>query len=476
MELVARVLGEREDSRPRMREASFSLHWLGPNETTFGALATPGSARMRGVAVEVIRNEELLAEASGSRSTRGITLDSSTLPGRYAPGDHLAVYPVNPMDSVEYLCGRLGVLPDARFEVARGTCPTTGRTAREVLSRELSLGLQEPFEDLLETMALLATDDEERHRLESMLEQLGYGGQNAASVVDELPSRYVDLPALLDDFQSVALTLPHLIDLLPPLKPRLYSISSSPRLSPHEIRLTVGVVEVVTPSGQRRPGLCSHYLAELEPGDLVHVELRRSDFRLPEDTRAPLVLVGPGTGISPLIGFLEERQALQRAGAELGPAWLWFGCRNQGDYLYRDTLEAWLDTEVLTELDVAFSRHGRDKVYVQHLMQTRAEELWEVLSQPDCHVCICGDAKMGDDVFDTFISIAMGVGRLSREAANEMFAAMKRQRRYQADVWGVTLHVAATTEAMKEAVHERTGRFMERARPETRLLVAATLP
>ena len=446
----------------------------GGEETTPEPVVAPASSRMRGVAVELLANEELLTVASpGSRSTRGITLDASTLPARYAPGDHVAIYPKNPIGRVEHLCARLGIDPDARFEVVSGSTPITGRTPREVLSRELSLALQEPFEDLLETMSLLASDSADRHRLEALVEQLGYGGEYAAGMVENLMSRYVDLPALLDDFPSVMLSLPHLLELFPPMRPRLYSISSSPRLSPDRIKLTVGVVEVFLPSGQRRPGLCSHYLAELRPGAHVHVELRRSDFRLPEDPRTPLVLVGPGTGISPLIGFLEERQALQTAGAELGPAWLFFGCRNHTDYLYRDMLEAWLDTGVLTELDVAFSRLGPHKVYVQHIMQGRAEALWEMLSLPDCHVCICGDAKMGDDVLETFVSIAMGVGGMSREAATEYFAAMKRQRRYQADVWGVTLHVAATTEKMKEASHERTGRFMERARPKTQMLVAA---
>jgi sulfite reductase alpha subunit-like flavoprotein len=457
-----------------MREASITVRWLAPHEAAPEPGSAPASARMRGVAVELLGNEELLADAApGSRSTRAIALDATTLSARYAPGDHLAIYPLNPMSRVEYLCARLGIDPDARFEVVGGSTQITGRTPREVLSRELSLALQEPFEDLLETMALLAANDVERNRLEALLEQLGYGGEYGAAMVERFTSSYVDLPALLDEFSSVTLGFAHLLELLAPMRPRLYSISSSPRLSPDCIRLTVGVVEVVTSAGHRRPGLCSHYLAELQPGASVLAELRRSDFRLPEDPRAPLVLVGPGTGISPLVGFLEERQALQRAGAELGPAWLWFGCRNESDYLYRDRLEAWLDTGVLTELDVAFSRLGAHKVYVQHLMQTRGEELWEMLSLPDCHVCICGDAKMGDDVFDTFVSIAMGVGRLSREAATEFFALMKRQRRYQADVWGVTLHVAATTEAMREASHERTGRLMERARPQTRMLVAA---
>lgn len=475
MELVARVLGEQEDRRPRTREASVVVRWLQPDEPTTPTAA--GSARMRAVAAPVLANDELLAEVSpGSRSTRCITLDTSALPARYEAGDHVAIYPLNPPDRVARLCARLGIDPDARFEVVSGALPTVGRTPRDVLSRELSLGLQEPFEDLLEAMALRAVDDVERHRLEAMLEQLGYGEEHGASVVEHMLTRYVDLPALLDDFRSVSLGLPHLLELLPPLRPRLYSISSSPRLSPDRIRLTVGLVEVVTAAGHRRPGLCSHYLAGLRPGApeaTVQVELRRSDFRLPEDPLAPLVLVGPGTGISPLVGFLEERQALQAAGTQLGPAWLWFGCRSHADYLYRERLQGWLDTGVLSELDVAFSRLGSNKVYVQHLMHGRAEALWELLHAPNCHVCICGDAKMADDVLEAFVAIAMGAGGLPRDAAMHMFAEMKRQRRYQSDVWGVTLHVAATTEAMRESSPERTGRLLDRSRPPSRPVVAA---
>jgi sulfite reductase alpha subunit-like flavoprotein/nitric oxide synthase oxygenase domain/subunit len=473
MELVARVLGERDDRRPRSGHAQLAVRWLEPHEPA-PAVAAAASARMRRVALTLVDNQELLAEASpGLRSTRAITLDATGLPARYVAGDHLAVYPQNPSGRVERLCARLSIDPDARFEVLGGSSPVVGCTAREVLSRELSIGLQEPFEDLLEVMALRATDDVERHRLETMLEQLGYGEEHAAAVVEHLTACYVDLPGLLDDFRSVSLELPHLFELLPPLRPRLYSISSSPRLSADRVRLTVGVVEVTTSAGLRRPGLCSHYLAGLRPGATVQAELRRSEFRLPEDPRAPLVLVGPGTGISPLVGFLEERQALEAAGATLGPAWLWFGCRTHADYLYRERLEGWLESGVLTDLDVAFSRLGDHKVYVQHLMHGRAEALWEMLSAPDCHVCICGDAKMGDDVLEAFVAIAMDVGRLPRDAAMAMFAAMKRQRRYQADVWGVTLHVAATTEAMRESSPERTGRLLERSRPPSRPTAAA---
>lgn len=473
MELVARVLGEQEDRRPRSGHASLAVRWLAPHEPA-PAVSASASARMRRVALTLVDNEELLAEASpGLRSTRAITLEATGLPARYVAGDHLAVYPVNPPERVMRLCARLHLDPDARFEVLGGNSPVVGCTAREVLSRELSIGLQEPFEDLLEVMALRATDDVERHRLEALLEQLGYGDEHAASAVEQIFAQYVDLPALLDDFRSVSLELPHLLELLPPLRPRLYSISSSPRLFPDRIRLTVGLVEVTTALGLRRPGLCSHYLAGLRPGATVQAELRRSDFRLPEDPLAPLVLVGPGTGISPLVGFLEERQALQAAGTKLGPAWLWFGCRTHADYLYRDRLQGWLDAGVLSDLDVAFSRIGDQKVYVQHLMHGRAEALWEMLSAPNCHVCICGDAKMGDDVLEAFVAIAMDVGGLPRDAAMAMFAEMKRQRRYQADVWGVTLHVAATTEAMRESSPERTGRLLERSRPPSRPVPAA---
>lgn len=475
MELVARVLGDRDDRRPRSRDTSITIRWLAPDEPA------PATAPPRGTTVMLLGNQELLAVASpGSRSTRCITLDARSLPATYEPGDHLAVYPVNPPDRVEHLCQRLGMNPDARFAVVDGSGPTVGCTPRQVLSRELSLHLQEPYDDLFEVMALRAADPDERHRLEVMLEQLGYGGEHAAAINEHVPAYYPDLVALLDDFPSVSLELGHLLELLPPLKPRLYSISSSPRLSPDVVRLTVGVVEVITSANRRRPGLCSNYLAGMRPHTQqarVNVELRRSEFRLPTDPTAPLLMVGPGTGISPLIGFLEERQAMQAAGVTLGPAWLWFGCRNGSDYLYRDQLEGWLQGGVLSQLDVAFSRVSPHKVYVQHLMQGRAEDLWEMLSNPRCHVCICGDAKMADDVFETFLSIAVGVGGLGRDAALEYFAAMRRDRRYQADVWGVTLHVGATTEAYREVAgaYESSTRMgvVERVRIESGPMPAA---
>jgi sulfite reductase alpha subunit-like flavoprotein len=259
-----------------------------------------------------------------------------------------------------------------------------------------------------------------------------------------------------------------LLELLPRQKQRLYSISSSPLVHPGQIQITVGVVRVTTDSGKTRPGLCSNYLAGLDPvkGDSARVAVRTSTFRPPADLATPMIMVGPGTGLSPLIGFLQHRGELKRrlleAGGDARPghARLYFGCRDTNDYLYRQELEAWRNDGTLTHLAVAYSRASESKVYVQHMIAEHGEELWEVLSRPDCHYYVCGDAKMADDVFDTLMRIVQTQGGVPRSLAVEFFERMKAEKRYHADVWGVTLNFQRAIEEVRKARYTQGERWL----------------
>lgn len=174
---------------------------------------------------------------------------------------------------------------------------------------------------------------------------------------------------LFDEFPSVDITLAALLELLPKQKPRLYSISSCPLLHPQLLQITVGVLQIKTDAGKVRQGFCSNYLAGLEPGATVHLNVSTPAFRPPSDPDAVMLMVGPGTGVSPLIAFLQHREALLQQGQPLSDACLYFGCRNHNDFLYQEQLQVWLDRGVLSGLEVAFSRLGDQKLYVQNLMQ-----------------------------------------------------------------------------------------------------------
>ncbi|MBY0441832.1 MAG: bifunctional nitrate reductase/sulfite reductase flavoprotein subunit alpha [Mycobacteriaceae bacterium] len=222
------------------------------------------------------------------------------------------------------------------------------------------------------------------------------------------------------------------LTVLKPLQPRLYSISSSPQEHPRELHLTVSPVRYNF-QGVARRGVCSTYLADCVPGDRIAIYVRpTSNFRPPNDPHAPMIMIGPGTGIAPFRGFLQERRAL----GHRGPNWLFFGEQHAAtDFYYRDELEEMLSAGFLTELDLAFSRDQEDKVYVQHLMRRRGAQLWQWL-QDGAHLYVCGTADpMAKDVDLVVREIVEQHGRLDPDAAKAYVRNLTVTKRYQRDIY-----------------------------------------
>ena len=222
------------------------------------------------------------------------------------------------------------------------------------------------------------------------------------------------------------------LSVLKPLQPRLYSISSSPKEHPGEVHLTVSPVRYSF-QGVPRRGVCSTYLADRSPGDQAAVYVRASSsFRPPSDSHTPMIMIGPGTGIAPFRGFLQERRAL----GHTGPNWLFFGEQHAAtDYYYRDEIEQMRAHGFLTELDLAFSRDQRHKVYVQHLMRERGSELWRWL-EDGAQLYVCGNADpMAKDVDHALCEIAARHGNLGPDAARAYVQALSADKRYHRDVY-----------------------------------------
>jgi NADPH-dependent sulfite reductase flavoprotein alpha-component len=238
----------------------------------------------------------------------------------------------------------------------------------------------------------------------------------------------IDLLAQLPVFASAH----EWLRVLKRLQPRLYSISSSPKECPGEVHLTVSPVRYNF-QGVPRRGVCSTYLAARSPGDRVAVYLQpSSNFRPPSESDTPMIMIGPGTGIAPFRGFLQERRAL----GHTGPNWLFFGEQHAAtDYYYRDELEQMRDDGFLTELDLAFSRDQQQKVYVQHLMRKRGAELWAWL-QDGAQLYVCGTADpMAKDVDRALCEIAAEHGNLGPDAARAYVQSLSADKRYQRDVY-----------------------------------------
>ena len=248
--------------------------------------------------------------------------------------------------------------------------------------------------------------------------------------------RYVYDRGLIDllvEYPGVVQDPAELVAMLPKLAPRLYSISSSPAAHAGEIHTTVAVVRYSS-HNRERGGVCSTLFADrASVSDRLPIYIQpNKKFRLPQESDAPIIMIGPGTGVAPFRGFLHERRAL---GAN-GRNWLFFGGRSAtDDYLYREELEAMRDDGHLTRLDTAFSRDQEHKIYVQDRMMEQAPLFWSWL-QDGASVYVCGDAsRMAKDVHATLLTIVEKQGGMAAEAAQEYVDCLKEAHRYHRDVY-----------------------------------------
>ncbi len=224
-----------------------------------------------------------------------------------------------------------------------------------------------------------------------------------------------------------------LVDGLRPLQPRLYSIASSPKAHPGEVHLTVGEVHYDL-QGKARKGVASTWLGQrLQEGANVGVYVQASaHFHIPADDDAPLIMIGPGTGIAPFRAFLEEREMRQAQ----GPNWLFFGDQHeQKDYLYQDQITAWQTSGLLNNLSLAWSRDTDRKIYVQTLIEEQGAEFFAWLEQ-GAYIYICGDAsRMASDVDKAIRDVIAKHGNVSAEDADAYMDKLVAEHRYQRDVY-----------------------------------------
>ncbi|WP_031443985.1 assimilatory sulfite reductase (NADPH) flavoprotein subunit [Arenibacter algicola] len=231
----------------------------------------------------------------------------------------------------------------------------------------------------------------------------------------------------------ITLTSKELISVLRKNTPRMYSIASSQDVVDEEVHLLVSVVRY-NALGRNKEGHCSATLADrLEIGDKVKVFVdKNTRFKLPENPEAPIIMVGPGTGVAPFRAFMQQREVLDKK----GPSWLFFGDRNfTTDFLYQTEWQQYMKEGVLTKADVAFSRDQEEKHYVQHRMLENGKELYEWLEK-GAHFYVCGDAqKMAKDVDIALKQIVQQQGGITIEKAEEYVKNLQITHRYQADIY-----------------------------------------
>ncbi|CAN5796843.1 hypothetical protein BH23PSE1_BH23PSE1_05010 [soil metagenome] len=434
-------------------------------------ITSPGrvTAHHPGASATVLGNEEMLVAPAGGRSTRTLLLaldpaEDGQAPS-YRPGDHLAIMPVNPADQVARLCEHLGLQQSSWFKLSRSTNPafdpfTAPFPFDRQLGEELDLSLPDAPEELLGALREAAADPSDREILDKWIGLLDLEKTNPARQRHKqwLRSSFPTLPDLLDAFPEACPPLDVLIDILPRLRPRMYSIASSPLAAPSAVRIMAGLLHYPAADGSLRKGIASQYLAMLAPGARVRAAIKSSPRQLPPDYEGPLLLVGAGTGLSQLFGILEDRAARGIASRKGSRTRLYFGCREGGEFLMRDQLLAWRAAGHLDAVTVAYSRKTPVKAYVQDALDAEAEQVLELLNEPGARVMVCGDARMAQEVADRLLQIFQRDGGLSYLAATQRLREMRETERYLEDVWGIHLNrEVALAEVVREKYDQGAG-------------------
>ena len=358
--------------------------------------------------------EKILLHGKGSkRQTLHIELSTENAPGlEYEPGDAAGVLPVNSVELIGEVLAETG-LNAGEIVTVNGS----KKKLEEALYRDVELS--KITVDVVARYLAIAPDEK--------LQKLSEDSEKFKEYLDGR-----DIVDLLHDF-PYDIDAENLIKILRPLQPRYYSISSSPKAFPGELHLTVGVVNYEN-AGREKRGTCSTFLSEVGVEDEkvpVFIE-SNPGFRLPEDDETPIIMVGAGTGIAPYRAFVQHRELADKP----GKSWLFFGNRNfETEFLYQTEWHDFLKTGALTNMDVAFSRDGDKKVYVQDRLLEKAPEVYKWLEE-GAYFYICGDMKnMARHVQDTLVKIVEKEGIMSKEHAQEYVNNLEKDRRLQLDVY-----------------------------------------
>jgi len=446
---IAAALGvdpahEADDSQPRLAIT-----------VTNRQVSNPVIMSYEAKAATVRDNRELLG-ANAGRSTRHLEV---ALPNgmRYKAGDHLGVLPRNNINLIRRVMVRFSLDAGSYVTIIPNRGSHTHLPTDESAPLLGVLGscveLQDPAtRGDIEVMARYTSDPEQRASLEGLV---GTDDESQTRFRNEVLARGRSLLDLLDVYPGCDLPFEVFLDQLPPLRPRYYSISSSPLVSPEACSVTTGVLRGPARSGIGEfNGVCSSYLEWNVPNSTVFAFVREPTiaFRPPANTQVPMIMIGAGTGLAPFRGFLQERAALKANGAPIARSLLFFGCRTaKDDFLYEDELRGY-EADGIVTVDAVFSREGdAARRYVQDAIIQRADEVWNLIANEQANIYVCGNANtMAPGVRTALIEVfRMHTSPELRESAsreqlqnpastdgNSWLAGLRADGRFLEDIWG----------------------------------------
>jgi cytochrome P450/NADPH-cytochrome P450 reductase len=389
-------------------------------------------------------NRELISAVNGKpadRSTRHleIALPSGT---SYGTGDHLGVLPRNNIDTIRRVMTRFGL--DAGQYIT--IIPSSGAHTHLPIDEPAPLlGVLASCVELqdvatrgdIATLARHTDNPEQKAALEALA---GEDEDSQARYRDEVFALNRSLLDLLEAFPGCAVPFAEYLDMLPPLRPRYYSISSSPLVSPEACSITAGVLHSPARSGAGTfTGVCSTYLASLPVDGTVFAFVRPPTiaFRPPENPHLPMIMIGAGTGLAPFRGFLQERSAQRAQGVPVARSLLFFGCRTEEtDLLYADELRAYQEAGIV-RVENAFSRATDTRCrYVQDAMLDCADEVWDLL-QSDAAIFVCGNAStIAPGIRSALTQIFRDKTSAGEGDAQAWLAGLRTTGRFVEDIWG----------------------------------------
>lgn len=386
----------------------------------------------------------------GDRSCLHVEFDLKGEIVAYKTGDHLVVFPEIDSELVEMLGKLLNIDLDEVITMkcidtytAKNNiipCPCTYRTAFTYYVDIASSPRVQPLRE----MSSYATSPEDKQFLETICSSSPEGREKYNEWVVK---SFRNIVHMINDLPTFRPPADLLIELLPRLQPRYYSISSSNLVNPSIVSITAVVVDYISPAGYRTKGVATGYLkkktllSKENEDNRVPICFVQSQFRLPPVVNGkmdPIIMIGPGTGLAPFRGFLHEIQLLRkRDNLQTSDVILYYGCRHKDqDYLYPDELAQFKEDGTLSQLRIAFSRDQAEKVYVTHLLEQNRDETWDIIGKRNGYVYVCGEARsMAKNVMQIFKNLIMEKLATDEKGADAYLKKMEQDKRYKADVW-----------------------------------------
>ncbi|KAM9642633.1 NADPH-dependent diflavin oxidoreductase 1 isoform 2-T2 [Trichechus inunguis] len=414
-----------------LQEVSRTEEWCGPTTDPQGP-----PSELQPFLAPMVSNQRVTGP-SHFQDVRLIEFDIAGSGISFAAGDVVLIQPENSASHVQQFCQVLGLDPDWCFTLQPRepdvSCPARlpqPCSVHHLVSRYLDI-TSVPRRSFFELLAGLSPDELEQEKL---LEFSSAQGQEGLYDYCSRPRRTI--LEVLCDFPHTAGAVPpdYLLDLIPPIRPRAFSITSSLLALPGRLQILVAVVQYWTRLKEPRRGLCSCWLASLDPGQgpiRVPLWVRPGGLTFPKMPDTPVVMVGPGTGVAPFRAAIQERVAQGQTGNLL-----FFGCRHRDQDFYWEAEWRELERRGCLTLVTAFSREQEQKVYVQQRLRELGPLVWELLDRRGAHFYLAGNAKsMPAGVTEALTSIFQEHGGLSSRDAASYLARLQRTLRFQVETW-----------------------------------------